>query len=169
MPKLSQYHRLHLTYLDEILVPIARELGYSENTEQALALIESLFSTICRILPFSQAIQLFTALPLPFQALTLGRWEVDRWLPNPITSLSDLLDEVVASHPQLYPKGETGKVLAQHTLLAIMKVVSVHTSPPELEQIISVLPSDARERIYASIALYHHNQINTPTSKVSTL
>ncbi|WKN43396.1 DUF2267 domain-containing protein [Tunicatimonas pelagia] len=137
----------HLIYLSDMIVPIARYLGFSENTEQALTLVESLLSTICRILPFSKAVQFFTPLPLPLQALIAEHWKVDQYLPSPIHSFPDLLHKIVSADQQVYSSDEIGTELVKRTLLATMKAVSNHVSPEEMKQIISVFPDDAQERI----------------------
>ncbi|MEM6842472.1 MAG: DUF2267 domain-containing protein [Bacteroidota bacterium] len=143
----------HFIYLREIIASIASWLGYPNDYDKPLALVKSLFSTICQSFPFSRVVQLFAALPLPLQALTVEQWKIEQFLPDPIHTLSDFLDEIVASDPNLFPANATGKELAQSTLFATMKVISNHVSPDDMQQIIRIFPDDAQERIHTFILL----------------
>ena len=154
--KESPRYQPHLIYLPEIIAPIASELGHPDYSKKTLALVESLISTICQSFPFSRVVQFFTVLPLPLQALTVEQWKIEELLPAPIDTLSDFLDEIVDSHPKLFPKNKGGKELANNTLFATMKAISNHVSPQEMQQIISIFPDDAQERIQAFLLLSHH-------------
>jgi len=147
----------HLIYLSELIVPIAKELGYSENTEQVLTLVESLLGTICRIVPFSKAVQFFTPLPIPLQALIVERWKVDHYFPPLIHSLPDLLNKIMHADEQAFSTDKTGTELAKKTLLATMQAVSNHVSPEKMKEIIDVFPTDAQERITVYIQMKQHH------------
>ncbi|MEO0333903.1 MAG: hypothetical protein AAF223_19890, partial [Bacteroidota bacterium] len=87
---------------------------------------------------------------------TVEQWKIEQFLPEPIDTLSDFLDEIVASQPKLFPENQGGKELANNTLFATMKAISNHVSPQEMQQIISVFPDDAQERIRTFLLLSQH-------------
>jgi len=141
----------HMIYLSEIIVPIARKLGHESDTEQVLKWVEALLYTIGRTLPFSKAVRFFTALPTPLQALMVDQWEVDQFLPPAINSLPDLVDEITSANPALFGNVESREALAKDVFFATMVVIAHHVTPDAMEQVISIFPEDAQERIHAAI------------------
>lgn len=136
----------HIIYLDEIIIPISDKLGYSDNTEYILNRVKSLLRAISRRLAFPKAVQFFSNLPLPLQALQVEQWQIDQYLPEPLADMDDLLSEIVRTDEGL-PEDKHGKEIAKSTLLTMIAVASVHISTNEARRMISVFPEDIQERM----------------------
>ncbi|MGD1889264.1 MAG: DUF2267 domain-containing protein [Cyclobacteriaceae bacterium] len=149
----------HVIYLDRIILPIAKEIGKPNDTEYVLNQVRSILSSVSRRLPLAQAVQLFNALPIPLQALMIEEWVVDQYLPERLTSLDNLLEEIIRNEPSLFNKDE-GLQQALSLIMAIIGVSANHITPEALQQLLGVFPSDLRERFEAYNLLHHRNSLS---------
>ncbi len=152
-------YQQHIIYLDQIILPIAEEIGRANDTEHVLNLVRSVLKSVSVRLSFAQAVQFFYALPGPLQALMVEEWVVDQYLPERLTSIDELLTEIVSSTPILIEE-EGGKQQALDLLMAIIGVSANHVSSAALGQLLEVFPPDLRERLAAYSLLKHHSSLS---------
>lgn len=124
----SHRYQSHMIYLDEIILPNARKPGYIGDTEWVLNLVLNIMG---KRLPFARVTTFFSALPLPLQALMVEQWEISQYVPTPITSLTDLLDEIVDTSRLLYLADDTQVALAEKALFATLEKALL-LQPPKL-------------------------------------
>ncbi len=127
----SHRYQSHMIYLDEIIPPTARKPDYIGDTEWVLNLVNSVLYMMGKRLPFARVTTFFSALPLPLQALMVEQWEISQYVPTPITSLTDLLDEIVDTSHLLYLADDTQVALAEKALFATLEKALL-LQPPKL-------------------------------------
>lgn len=140
-------YQSHIIYLDEIILQIAKKLDLVDDTEYVLQLVEAVLLGIRKRLPFPKALQFLMALPMQLRAIFIEQWRISEFLPHPLESFSDFIEEIVQLRPDLFAPGAKGHMLAEQAVLAIVETISDHTSPDMFHQMIHVFPEPVQEHL----------------------
>ncbi len=126
-----------------IVKELAGELGDIKDLDRARMVLYSVLSAIRRRLGFDRAKHFMDHLPKTLQTIYVSGWQVEKELPEDLSSMDDFIMEVKKSGTYLSDFVEVDNAI--HATHSVFKVIRKHTSEKDLNAILELLPRDMSE------------------------